>query len=218
MPLHPKQNEPLSSLTHLIGALLSVAGLVLMVVFAATYGRASDVVGASIFGSSLIMLYVASALFHFFAQGTRAKRLFQRLDHACIFALIAGTYTPITLALPQRGWGWSLFGAVWGCALLGIALKASGRALTGWRSPALYVCLGWTALLAWPQLSAWLPRAALGWLLLGGACYSIGAVFYALDPHVRRTRWFGMHELFHVFVMAGSFCHFWLVMRYVSRL
>lgn len=207
----------MSSLTHFLGVPLSIAGLVLMVVYAALHGRAANVVGAAIFGASLILLYAASALFHFFAQGTRAKRLLQRLDHACIFVLIAGTYTPITLALPQRGWGWALFGIVWGCAAVGATLKASGRALTGRVSPVLYVALGWTALLAWGPLSAWLPRMGLRWLLLGGACYSVGAVFYALDPYVRRTRWFGMHEVFHLFVLAGSFCHFWLVLHYVNR-
>lgn len=210
-----KQNEPLSSLTHLIGAVLSVAGLVLMIIFAATKGAAVHVVGVSVFGASLIILYTTSTLYHFFQQDTKVKTVFQRLDHAMIYFLIAGSYTPITLLMPQRVWGWSIFGVVWAIALGGIIMKSFGIKMTGWLSVVMYIVMGWMILIAIHPLAQWLAPGALKWLFIGGVMYTAGCLFYALDKYVPRTRWFGMHEIFHVFVLAGSFSHFWMMIRYI---
>jgi len=217
MSTSPSQdNEPLSALTHLLGIGLSIAALVLMVVFAGIHDSPKRVVGASIFGSSLILLYGASTTFHFLGKGHPFKYLFQRLDHAMIFVLIAGTYTPIMLTLPSPGWGWSLFGVNWALAILGVGLKLSGKTNHRAFSTVLSLVMGWLAVLAWPYLHDSLGNNGLFWLLLGGVLYTVGVVFYALDTHVKRTRWFGMHEVFHLFVLAGSFSHFWLVLRFLT--
>lgn len=210
-----KQNEPLSSLTHLIGAGLSVAGLVLMIVFAAMHGTAMHVVGAVIFGVSLIFLYTTSTLYHFFPQETKVKTVFQRLDHAMIYFLIAGSYTPITLLMPQRTWGWSIFGVVWAIAAAGIVMKSMGKKMSGWLSVVMYITMGWLIIIAIRPLAEWLSAGALTWLFIGGVMYTAGCIFYALDKYVPRTRWFGMHEIFHVFVIAGSFSHFWMMIKYI---
>lgn len=208
-------NEPLSALTHLLGFLLSIAALIVMIVYATNHGSPAHVVGFTIFGSSLILLYFASSLYHFFPQQTKIKQVFQRLDHAMIFVLIAGTYTPICLTIPQRGWGWSLFGVIWGLAAIGIVIKSLALKLPTWLTPSIYLVMGWLLLIAASPLLHWLPTWAFVWLLIGGLCYSLGVIFYALDRLVRRSLWFGMHEVFHVFVLAGSFSHFWLMFKYV---
>lgn len=210
-----KNNEPLSSLTHALGALLSVAGLVLMVVFAALHGEATHVVGFSIFGASLIALYGTSAIYHFFPRETRIKKIFQRLDHTMIFVLIAGTYTPISLVMPQRAWGWSIFGVIWGLALLGMMLKLSGLKIREWITVAIYILMGWLALFAIKPLMLWLSAEALTWLFAGGVLYTFGCVFFALGNLFPGKPWFSMHDVFHLFVMGGSFCHFWLMYRHV---
>jgi hemolysin III len=210
-----KNNEPLSSLTHFIGALLSVAALVLMIVFAELYGRTAHVVGFTIFGVSLILLYSTSTLYHFFQQNTKVKKVFHRLDHAMIYVLIAGTYTPITLVMPQRVWGWTIFGIIWGLAAIGITFKGLGIKMTGWLSVAIYIIMGWLVVVAFYPLTQWLSIDAFKWLFAGGIMYTGGCIFYALDKYLPRTRWFGMHELFHLFVMAGSFSHFWLMLRHI---
>ena len=118
-----KENEPLSSLTHFAGFGLSIAGLVLLIVFASIYARASHVVGVIIFGASLILLYLSSGIYHFISITSPRKKIWQKIDHAMIYVLIAGTYTPLCLVVPQRGWGWSAFGVIWGLAIFGILLK-----------------------------------------------------------------------------------------------
>jgi len=209
-----KQNEPLSSLTHLIGVGLAVAALVLLIVFAALKSTAWHVVTFSIFGASMILLYLASTLYHFFCKTKKAKSFFMKLDHAMIYVLIAGTYTPICL-VPLRGpWGWTLFGIVWGLAILGIVWKFT-LPMKPVLSTLLYLLMGWIALIAFVPLLEVLTGLAWLWLGLGGVLYSLGTIFYALDIIVPRTRWFGMHEVWHLFVIAGSFCHFWLMLRHV---
>lgn len=210
-----RKNEPLSSITHLVGAASSLAILVCMIVFSALRQSPSIVVGSAIFGSSLFLLYLASTLYHFFSENTKPKRVFQRIDHAMIYVLIAGTYTPIALGLPERAWGWTLFGLVWGFAAVGITFKAIGKGVGGWLSPLSYLLLGWMVAIAWRPLASWLPVEALRLLFIGGILYTAGSLFYALDYRVPRSRWFGMHEIFHVFVLAGSAFHIWLVIEYI---
>lgn len=208
-------NEPLSALTHALGALLSVAALTLMVVYAAQHGTPVHVTGYAVFGASLIFLYGTSAVYHFFPRETRIKKIFQRIDHAMIFVLIAGTYTPISLSMPQREWGWSIFGVIWGLGLVGIVLKLTGVKIREWVTVTLYIGMGWLALLAIKPLMIWLSPEALGWLFAGGAFYTLGCVFFALDNIFPGRPWFSLHDVFHLFVMGGSFCHFWLMYRYV---
>lgn len=210
-----QENEPLSAITHLLAALLSVAGLILMIIFASIYGSVPHVVGFTIFGATLIILYSISSLYHFFPKKTKVKNIFQRLDHAMIFVLIAGTYTPISLIMPQRGWGWSIFGIIWGLAVIGVILKGIGIKMSGRFSVIVYIIMGWFMLIAIHPLMQWLTAGALKWLFVGGILYTVGCVFLALDRFIPRTRWFGMHEIFHVFVMAGSFSHFWLMIKYI---
>ena len=210
-----QKNEPLSVITHLLAMLLSIAGLVLMIVFASINGNAYHIVGSVIFGSSLIILYCISSLYHFFPKKTKIKSIFQRLDHAMIFILIAGTYTPIALVMPQRGWGWTIFGIIWGLAMIGVVLKSINIRISGWFSTVIYIIMGWLILIAIYPLTQWLTINALKWLFFGGILYTVGCIFFALDKFVPRTKWFGMHEIFHIFVMAGSFSHFWLMIKYV---
>jgi hemolysin III len=209
------KNEPFSAITHLIAGLLSIAALTLMVVFAANYGKATHVVGFSIFGASLIFLYFTSAIYHFFPRETKIKRIFQRIDHSMIYVLIAGTYTPIALLMPDRVWGWTIFGIIWGCAVFGIVIKSTGIKIKEWMSVALYIAMGWLAILPIRQLLQWLSFEAFMWLLIGGIFYTTGCIFFSLERFLPRKKWFGMHEIFHLFVISGSFCHFWLMMNYL---
>lgn len=211
-------NELASSLTHLFGALLSVAGLVLLIVFSSLYGSASKTAGLTIFGTGLVLLYGASALYHFTSQEHRAKALFKKIDYAMIYVLIASTYTPLMLAIPERSWGWSFFGVVWGLALGGMLFKFFVKLERDWLSPTLFLVMGWMAALALPVLLQSFAWSTLGWLIGGGLLYTAGVVFFALEKRFPRTGWFGMHEIFHLLVMGGSLAHFWFMFHYVLSL
>lgn len=213
-----KQNEPLASLTHFLGFLLSIAALVLLVIFAVMKGTVWHVVAYSIFGSSMILLYAASAWYHFVDARGDWKSTLRKLDHSMIYILIAGTYTPISLIILSGGWGWSIFGVAWALALAGIAFKISKLNFQGLKSVLFYIFMGWLVLIAFFPLLKLLPLAGWFWLILGGVCYTLGTVFFGLDKIVKRNRWFGLHEIFHLFVIAGSFCHFWLMIKVVLYL
>jgi hemolysin III len=207
-------NEPLSSFTHFIGALLSVAGLTLLVVFAALKGTVWHVVGFTLFGASLILLYAASTLYHILPVTSKAKAICQRIDHAMIYVLIAGTYTPICLITLRGAWGWTLFAIIWICAIIGIIVKAVGLPMKQWFSTLLYVVMGWLVIIAFYPLTKALSIGGIVWMMLGGLFYTAGAIIFSFDK-IRLWKHFGMHEIWHLFVMAGSFCHFWLMFRYV---
>lgn len=207
-------SELTSAITHLVGAALAIAALVLLVVFTARASGARQTVGAVIFGSSLILLYSASSLYHFFPQTHRAKNFFKTIDHSMIFVLIAGTYTVLAMALPARGWGWTLFGISWGLAALGIAAQSIPLKIPHWVQVAHYLIMGWLIMIAAVPLLRYFPTQSLAWLMLGGLCYTVGVVFYALDFKFPRTSWLNHHAIFHVFVLAGSFAHFWMALRY----
>lgn len=200
--------ELANALTHGFGTLLAIAALVLMVVFAAMKGSARTVVSVSLFGSALAMLYLFSTLYHALKPG-KAKQVFRVLDHAAIYLLIAGTYTPFCLVTLRGGWGWSMFGVVWGIAALGITMKAVFGLKWEKLSLALYLAMGWAILIAaWPLAQA-LPRPGLLWLLAGGLCYTGGSIFYAwhrLPLH---------HAWWHLCVVGGSACHVVAVMGWV---
>jgi hemolysin III len=210
--------EPFSGLSHLVGALLSVAGLSLLVTYAALEASAWHVVSFSIYGSSMIMLYTSSALYHLLPISDRAKRKLRVLDHIMIFMLIAGTYTPICL-VPLRGvWGWSLFGAVWGTALAGILMRVFWMDAPRWLYTSIYVAMGWMALAAIYPIIKGIPLGGLIWLAAGGLFYSVGAVIYGLKRPDPLPGKFGFHEIWHLFVLAGSFCHFWMMFKYILYL
>lgn len=210
--------DPFSALSHLAGALLSALGLALLVGGAAREASAWHVVSFAVYGAALVLLYTSSGLYHALRLGERGTRRMRRLDHIMIYLLIAGTYTPVCL-VPLRGaWGYGLLATVWGLALAGALCKLWWLQAPRWLSTALYLGLGWLALTAIYPLAMTLPWGGLAWLGLGGLCYSLGAVVYALqrpDPWPGR---FGFHEIWHLMVMAGSFCHFWLMYAYVSHL
>jgi hemolysin III len=196
------------SLTHGIGFGLGVAALVVLVVVAVRNGGVVQTVAASIYGSTLVILYAASTLYHALPRG-RAKQVFNILDHSGIFLLIAGTYTPFTLVTLRGGWGWSLFGVIWGCAVLGIVIESVWMGKVRRPQLVLYLLMGWAALVAIRPLLGNLEAGGLYLLFGGGLAYSLGVVFYA---------WRGFryhHAIWHVFVLAGSILHFFAVLFYV---
>ncbi len=200
--------ELVNSLTHGVGLVASLGGTAFLVVTAARYGGPRAVTAVSVYGASLIALYLASTLYHA-VRGPRAKHRMEILDHAAIFLLIAGTYTPIALVALGGGWGWTMFGVVWGLAALGIVFKAFFTGRFHRLSTFLYLGLGWTAVAAVKPLVDRVPAWALVWLLAGGVAYTAGTVFY----HNRRLRY--AHAVWHVFVLAGSVCHYLAIALYV---
>lgn len=212
METHPHSQGPAAelanSLTHGLGAALGVAALVVMVVLASLRGTARHIVGAAIFGAALVVLYTMSTLYHAF-RGPRVKKVFKILDHNAIFLLIAGTYTPFCLATLKGGWGWSIFGVIWGLAALGITFKSIFIHRLGWLSTVVYLGMGWLVIIAAKPLAAALSPGGLAWLLGGGVCYSAGVIFYgwkSLKYH---------HAVWHLFVLAGSACHVMAVVLHV---
>ena len=199
--------EIANSITHGVGAALSVAGLVVMVVVAALRGTSWHVVACAVYGASLVLLYLSSTLYHGLANG-RAKRLFQILDHSSIYILIAGTYTPFTLVTLRGAWGWAMFGVIWTLAVVGIVFKCFF--IGQWRvlSTTVYVLMGWFAVVAIRPLLRALPWQGFLWLLAGGLFYTVGVVFFAWRRKYSHTIW-------HLFVLAGSGCHFFAVYRFV---
>ncbi len=197
-----------NTLTHGIGLLLSLAGVPGLIFMAARYGDTWHVVSCSVYGATLIVLYTASTLYHV-AKETHWEQLFRVIDHACIYLLIAGTYTPFTLVTLRGEWGWTLFGLVWGCAALGICSKIFWTGRFEVVSVASYVGMGWLALIAIKPILEQFPAGCVAWLLAGGATYTFGVIFYALDrkPY--------MHTIWHVAVLGGSACHYVAIMYYV---
>ncbi len=203
--------EKFNSISHVVGASLAVAGLAVLVVLASLQGDVWKVVSFSIYGSSLVILYTCSALYHCFRG--RAKAVFRKLDHVSIYLLIAGTYTPITLVTLRNthsGWGWTIFGFVWGLAIIGIvfdSLPTRGRRIL---PVVLYILMGWMIVIALKPMMQALPTSGFAWLLAGGLAYTLGVVFYAFDTRVRH-----FHGVWHLFVLAGSVCHFITVLFFV---
>lgn len=202
------REELANALTHGIGTALAIAALVVMIVFAALKGTARTVVSVTLFGSAMALLYLFSTLYHALRPG-KAKRVFRVLDHAAIFVLIAGTYTPFCLVTLRGAWGWSLFGVVWGIALLGISLKASLGLRWEKLSLLLYLAMGWVVIIAAYPLYQRLAMPGILWLLAGGACYTGGAAFYAWKRLPLN------HAVWHLWVLAGSACHVVSVMGWV---
>jgi len=210
--------DPFSGISHLVGAFLSVGALGVLTAFAAVFGDAWHIVSFSIFGFTMFLMYTSSSLYHLLPLREDALRLFRKIDHIMIFLFIAGTYTPICLVGLRGPWGWTLFGIVWGLALVGIFLKVFWLHAPRFLSTAIYVLLGWMAMIAFYPLTQVLSGSAMSWLLAGGISYSVGAVIYAVKKPDPFPGLFGFHEIWHLCVMGGSFCHFWLILRHVLYL
>jgi len=200
--------EIANSITHGVGAALSIAGLVALVL-AALHRSAWQIVACAIYGTSLVLLYVSSTIYHALANN-RAKRVFKILDHSSIYVLIAGTYTPFTLITLRGPWGWSLFGVVWGLCVCGVVCKSLWIDRLKVASTVVYLLMGWCAVFAVRPLLGALSWTGFAWLLAGGLCYTAGVAFY-----VKSSKF--AHFIWHLFVLAGSLCHYWAVFRYVLR-
>lgn len=202
------KEEIANTITHSIGLLLSICGLVLLVVFASLRGDAWHIVSFSIFGTGMIMVYTSSTLFHSF-RNFKIKSILNIIDHSAVFILIAATYTPFTLVTIRGPWGWSIFGIVWGAAIAGIILKVFFIGKHRTLSTLLYVAIGWVLLIAIRPLYLNLPTPGF-WLLMSGCfTYSIGVIFY-----LWRSLPFG-HSIWHLFVLGGTICHFFAIILYV---
>lgn len=200
--------EIANSVSHGIGALAAITVTPILIIKSIPLGAAA-ITGVSIFGATMIVLYLVSTLYHAFPLN-RAKRIFRIFDHSAIFLLIAGTYTPFTLTVLPAAWGWSLFGVVWALAAGGVVLKSVANVEAGKFSTALYVGMGWLAVVAAKPLYDALPAWGLFWLVAGGVMYSAGILFFAYDHRVRYH-----HFIWHVFVLAGTACHVVAVLGYV---
>ncbi len=208
---HRSQNpgeEIANSISHGVGFLAAVATIPFLVIGALDDGAAA-VVGATIFGATMALLYLTSTLYHAMSPN-RAKRVFQILDHAAIYLLIAGTYTPFTLGVLRGAWGWTLFGLIWGLAVIGIFLKSVQGVRYPRLSTAVYLMMGWLVLVAAKPLWSNVPTWGLFWLAAGGVAYTAGVGFYAAT----RVRY--AHFVWHLFVLAGTACHFVAVLRYAA--
>ena len=194
--------ELANSLSHGVGLAAAVVGTPVLIVTALRHHNTAMVVGGSVFSGAMILMYLSSLLYHALPHG-RGKHLFRLFDHVAIFLLIAGTYTPITLGVLKGAWGWVLLGSVWLLAVVGIVLKWVGGIKRPWISTGLYLVMGWLVLLVAHPLWLQMSMSGLLWLAAGGLAYTIGTAFYAMDERMK----YG-HFIWHLFVMAGTCCHF----------
>jgi len=201
--------EIANSVSHCIAFLAAVAVSPVLILSAVKHYSAAAIVGASIFAFTMVLLYITSAFYHIL-PANKAKRVFHILDHSAIFLLIAGTYTPFTLGVLRGAWGWTLFGLVWGIAVVGVAIKSIGGVKYKRLSTLLYLAMGWLIIIAVKPLWLNMPSWGLFWLLAGGAAYTAGVGFYAAKriPYA--------HFVWHLFVIAGTACHFVAVLRYAA--
>jgi len=200
--------EIANSISHGVGALAVLGAAPILIVAAHRRGDAQDVIAAAVFAASMLLLYLTSTLYHALPRNM-AKRVFRVLDHGAIYLLIAGTYTPFTLGVLRGKWGWTLFGLVWSLAILGIVLKAVGGLSYPRLSTIFYIAMGWLCLVAARPLWLHVPLSGLLWLMAGGVAYTSGVAFYALD---RRYT----HFVWHLFVLAGTSCHFFAALWYAA--
>jgi len=195
------KEEIFNSITHGVGALLSIAALVVLVAFASAKGDAWEIVSFSIYGFTLFFLYLSSTLYHSVIY-EKAKKVFRVFDHVSIYLLIAGSYTPITLVAMRGTWGWTVFGVIWGLALIGIALNIISLEKTKVVSTALYILMGWILIIALKPMLQMMPPGLFAWLLAGGILYTFGVIFYVCKKIPFN------HGIWHMFVLGGSVLHF----------
>ena len=202
------EGERFNSISHLVGAVAAAAGLVALVMLAAQQGDPWRIVSFSIYGTTLLLLYTFSTLYH--SLRGKAKKIFRMLDHYSIYLLIAGTYTPFTLVTIRGVWGWWLFGIIWGLAAIGIVLDSLPKKGRRILPIIIYLVMGWSCVAALKPLLEVLPMVGFYWLLAGGIFYTFGIIFYALDARVRH-----FHGVWHLFVLAGSISHYVTIFFYV---
>jgi hemolysin III len=208
-PMCSPGEEIANSLSHAVGVVAALAATPFLVLTAARRGGTLEIVGASVFAGTMVALYLASTLYHALPMN-RAKRVFRIIDHSAIYLLIAGTYTPFTLGVLRGFWGWTMLGLVWSLAILGVTLKSVGGIRYPWLSTALYVVMGWLALIAIRPLWVRVPVDGWLWLIAGGLAYTGGIAFYAAE----RVRY--AHFVWHLFVRMGTTCHFFAVLWYAT--
>lgn len=212
-----KIKDPVSALTHFIAMILALIAATPLLVKASSAGKL-HLAALSIFILSMILLYAASTIYHTLDISPGINKLLKRIDHMMIFILIAGTYTPVCLIVLGDKTGWGLLALVWGIAISGIIIKACFIMCPKWFSSSLYIAMGWICVLAFSKIIKALPPAAFIWLLAGGLIYTAGGIIYALKLPVfnSRHKFFGSHEIFHLFVMGGSLCHYILMYHFVA--
>ena len=202
------KGEKFNSITHLVGALAAVVGLVVLIVATSRRGELLPLLSVTVYGTTLVLLYVFSTLNH--SLRGKAKDVFQKLDFLAIYLLIAGTYTPLALITLRKTWGWLILGLVWGLALLGIVLELRVRNSNRFVSMTMYLTMGWVIVIAIKPLIQALGIAGFGWLLLGGMFYTFGVLFYVYDERVKH-----FHGIWHVCVLAGSAIQYFTILYYV---
>ena len=206
--------EPASGFSHLVGAMLSVAGLILLLYVAITNRDIWQIVSFSIFGASMILLYSASATYHLVNASEKAVRILQKIDHSMIFVLIAGTYTPICLTLLRGRLGYSLLALVWSCAAAGIVMKMFFFDIPRLLYTGIYLIMGWIAVFVIVPIYRAGGTLPLVWLLAGGLFYTAGGIIYAVKKPDILPGWLGFHEIFHIFVILGSAAHYVMILRF----
>lgn len=209
--------DPGSAITHFIGMLMAIFASIPLLLKAAHEPSPIYLISLAIYAASLILLYAASTTYHTFDKSEKINTILKKIDHMMIFVLIAGTYTPVCLLVLDRKVGIPLLALVWGIAIVGILIKAFWVYCPKWVSSVLYIGMGWTCVLAFTQILNSLPRAAFLWLLAGGIIYTVGGIIYALKLPIfnNKHKNFGSHEIFHLFVMGGSACHFIVMYAYL---
>lgn len=210
--------DPGSAITHFIGMLMALFAATPLILKMGNNPDKVHMIALLIFIVSMILLYGASTLYHTLKLPEEKARIFKKIDHMMIFVMIAGSYTPICVIVLEPGIGIPLLALVWGIAITGIVIKAFWINCPKWFSSLLYIAMGWTCVLAFTQIVNGLSKPAFMWLLAGGVIYTIGGIIYALKLKVfnQKHRYFGSHEIFHLFVMAGSVCHFILMYKYIA--
>ena len=210
--------EPGSAITHFVAMMMAVIAAVPLLVKAGSADGRQTFVGMAVFMASMILLYGASTTYHSVNLTGRALRIFKKIDHMMIFVLIAGSYTPVCLIVLGGEVGYKLLALVWGIAIVGMGIKAVWVTCPKWFSSVIYIAMGWVCVLVFGQLLETLPTGAFLWLLAGGIIYTVGGIIYALKLSVfnEKHKCFGSHEVFHLFVMAGSACHFICMYLYIA--
>jgi hemolysin III len=203
--------EIANSLSHGLGFLVALAAAPVLIVATARQGHTANVVGACVFAVTMVMLYLSSAVYHATPHSRASKRLYAKLDHSAIYLFIAGSYTPFALGILDGPWGWTLFGLVWGLAAIGLALKAFDKLANQLLSTGLYLAMGWLVVIAAVPLLERASPAGIAWLVAGGIAYTAGVAFFLTDARIK----FG-HFVWHLFVLAGTTCHFFAVLWYAA--
>ena len=210
--------DPGSALTHFIGMIMAAIAALPLLAVAARHDSYHAVAAFAIFAGSMILLYAASTIYHTFNISEKMNKILRKADHMMIFILIAGTYTPVCMLVLGDRTGWLLLALVWGIAAAGILINALWITCPKWFSSLIYIAMGWVCVLAFGKIIAALPRQAFVWLLAGGIIYTVGGVIYALKLPIfnQKHRYFGSHEIFHLFVMGGSLCHYIMMYAFVA--